>query len=145
LNATERTLRLGGDVTIAGGSARFEIVARFDDTPPVPVIDGDDIAECGIATSLSAARSFDVDGHPIVRFEWFKDFGLPTETRASTRVVEAQPNAPQLIRVVRHPFQLQGVRPVRASMERARPWHVRVGSSDRGLDAVLARARSVTT
>src|SRR5689334_15094278 len=36
-----------------------------------------------------------------------------TGTRAPTRLVDPKPNAPQLIRLVRTPFRLEGVRPAR--------------------------------
>lgn len=70
LDATTRELIVGGQVAVGDDTATFSVVATFDDTAPVPVVDGFGQAECGLAHGLSASRSFDIDGDSITNFEW---------------------------------------------------------------------------
>lgn len=74
LNRATGVLRLEGDLTAAAAVATFRFDAPFDDTAPVAFIDGPLAAECGLAVTLSAQRSFDPDGDALVSFEWFEQF-----------------------------------------------------------------------
>jgi len=60
------------------------------------------------------------------------------EVRASSRRVDPSPNAPQLIRLVQHPFALDTVRP-RKDPQRSRPVRIQVHDLERPRVQLLLR------